>query len=272
MPKSEFNKFFDRIFVINLASNLKRWKDVEKRFKSRGIQVERFIAVDGRCKNEGHELCLAKLRTFELIYNVKIPFKKGEDLKTLVPVASLTIGTILLLRAMVKHKWKRMLICEDDIHLTPKIEMKFKQGIKELGSKRWDLLYLGCGASCGHKGVSWEKTKKNKHVTPWYNKKGDDKWYVAHKNDLRSPCDGEDCPYVTEHISRADSPGGSWCYAYSLSGAKKVLKAIDNNVAEHIDQLLIGLVLDRAVTSLAFDPPIVWHENIRGGRITDLPW
>tara|TARA_Y100000389_G_scaffold204740_1_gene259323 strand:- start:1219 stop:1389 length:171 start_codon:yes stop_codon:yes gene_type:complete len=56
----------------------------------------------------------------------------------------LTIGTILLLRAMVKNKWKHILICEDDILLSRGISNKFKKGIKEIGGKNW-IYYLGAG-------------------------------------------------------------------------------------------------------------------------------
>ena len=80
-------------------------------------------------------LCLEKLKTFELIYNVKIPVKKKDKLYQIVPATSLTIGTILLLRAMVKNKWKRMLICEDDIYLQRNFEQRFKQGINFVGQQ-----------------------------------------------------------------------------------------------------------------------------------------
>lgn len=41
-----------------------------------------------------------------------------------IPAASLTIGTIELLREQVRNKWPRILICEDDVVLTKDILRK----------------------------------------------------------------------------------------------------------------------------------------------------
>tara|TARA_Y100000389_G_scaffold204740_1_gene259322 strand:- start:833 stop:1006 length:174 start_codon:yes stop_codon:yes gene_type:complete len=57
-----------------------------------------------------------------------------------------------------------------------------------------------------------------------------------------------------------------------LSGAKKVLKLIDDNANNHIDQILMKATRKNKIKVLAFDPPIVWHENLRDGRKTDIPW
>lgn len=273
--KSALNRFFKKIFVINLYDKTERWKKVSKQFKNRNIQVERFIAVDGRCKNQGKNGCLSKLKTFEMIYDVKISNKQGLPLKELVPASSLAIGTILLLRAQVKNKWKHMLICEDDIELTKNIEKKFKNGIKEL-PKDWDLLYLGCGGRCGNNGIGWEKTDINKYESQ-YNKiyPNDPKYYVEHPNDLRIPCDedeGYDCNSIGDYIAQADLPGGTWCYAYSLKGAQKMLKYLNNNAGNHIDQLVAKNIKKGHIKAYAFNPPIVMHE---GGVIrsdSDIPW
>ena len=269
--KSRFNTYFNRIFVLNLFDRPDRWKTVSKQFANRGIDVTQFTAVDGRCKDVSRETCVAKLKTFEMIYDVKIPLK-GEQPKNILPRSSLTIGTLLILREMVKRKWKRVLICEDDIILGKDLEKKFKKGVSEIGSKRWDLLYLGCGGHCGYKDVSWEKSRRVKYLTTWNEEDGSE-FYTAHPNDLREPCEGKDeCRHVSESISRAMNPGGNWCYAYSLSGAKKVLKIIGKNVARHMDALIRKETKSGKLVAYAFDPPIVWHESLRGGRDSDNPW
>jgi GR25 family glycosyltransferase involved in LPS biosynthesis len=272
MSKNEFNSFFDKIYCISLYDNNKRWEQVEKQFKKRKINIERFVAVDGRCK-KGEKDCKDKLNSFEIAYNVKIPIKKGEKMSKVLPAASLTIGTILLLREQVKNKLANILICEDDIYLNRNIMKNFKQGIKEIGKRRWDVLYLGCGGSCGLKGLSHKKTKKYKYISPWNENGGmDDEFYVNQRNDLRMLCDMEDCQPISDHITKPYRAGGTWCYAYSLTGAKKVLKIIDNNASNHIDQLLMDMMEDGDIRALAFDPPIVMHEDMRNGRVTDIPW
>lgn len=269
---SAFNKFFDKIFVINLYDKVERWKKVQKQFCNRKIKIERFVAIDGRCMKEGKTACEDKLKTFEIMYNVKISNDQGYPLKTLVPASSLTIGTILILRYMVKHNLERILICEDDIELSRGIENKFRQGIKEIGNQEWDLLYLGCGGACGSKGVSYEKTRKNKHFSGVAEKYEEDEYFVSVKEDLRRPCEVEECIPFSEHISYAKKPGGTWAYAFSLKGAKKMLKLIKDDAGEHIDHLLGDNIKVGKVTALAFDPPIVYHEGGIERIGSDIPW
>ena len=270
--KSVFNRFFDKIFVISLYDKFDRWKKVEKQFAEKNIKVDRFIAIDGRCKKEGEKACEAKLKTFEIMYNVRISNHDNYKNKELLPAASLTIGTILILRHMVKHNLERILICEDDIEVTSDMEKIFAKGIKEIGNAKWDLLYLGCGGGCGHKGIDWDYDKdKLPHLSEVANILGDE-YYVSVKEDLRSPCDVENCPPFSEHISYASSPRGTWAYAYSLSGAKKVLKLIDDDAGNHIDQLLKKFVNSKKLKAFTFDPPIIYHE---GGAIrtnSDIGW
>ena len=269
MSKNALNKFFNKIFIISLYDQYKKFEKVQTQFKNRNIKVERFVAVDGRCKKEGDNACLDKLRTFEIMYDVTIS-NKDIPLKELVPASSLTIGTILLLRKMVKEKWDHILICEDDIDLVRGFETKFKEGIKEIGSYNWDILYLGCGTECGLKGIGYEETEEN----PYYSEFGaiyDYESYVSNKNDLRFPCE-DTCKEFSEHISIPHKPGGTWAYAYSLSGAKKMLKILDGEAGDHIDGLIKKNMSKLKV--LAFDPPIAYHEYIikRTDENTNIPY
>ena len=261
------NKYFDKIFVISLYDKTARWNKVRSQFKRRGIDVERFVAVDGRCKDQGKKGCLDKLRSFEIAYNIKIPVRKDIPLKELIPASSLTIGTLLLLRQQVNKGWKRILICEDDIILSRNLEDKFKTGVKEIKKSSWDLLYLGCGNHCGINGIGYDKKGHRSFLSDY----SDEDFYIKHKNDLRLPCD-YGCKKFTEHISKAYNPTGTWCYAISLKGAKKILKILGDNLNQHIDQILSGHTTDGYLKSLAFDPPIVMHEDISQGRDTDIPW
>jgi len=265
-----FKKFFNKIFVISLYDQVKKFEKVEKQFKNRGIKVDRFIAIDGRCKKEGEKACKDKLKSFEIRYDVTISNKNKLPLKELIPASSLTIGTILLLRKMVKENWENILICEDDIELTRSFEEKFKQGLKEIGDYNWDILYLGCGDSCGIKGISEEYSSKNKHMSE-VGEIYDWEYYISNKNDLRRPC--YKCKEFSEHISIPETAGGTWCYAYSLSGAKKILKLIDNDAGNHIDQILKNnMGPGNKIKALSFDPPIVYHEHIISREGSTIPW
>jgi GR25 family glycosyltransferase involved in LPS biosynthesis len=265
-PQNIMNKFFDKIFIINLYDKTQRWEKVSKQFKRRGIQINRFIAIDGRCRENTR--CEDKRASLEIAFNVKLPKRWDISLSELIPAASLTITTLLLLRKMVKEKWKHMLICEDDVVLSRDILGKFRNGIKELQKTRpnWDLLYLGCGYKCGKIGISSKKTFKNTYISQ-LSKYSYSDFYVENPNDLRELCHG--CRDISKHLSIPGQAGGTWAYAYSLKGAKKVIKYMDNNVNEHIDQLLMNI---KSLQIVSFDPPIIWHE---GGSIrsdSDIPW
>lgn len=270
--KNIFNKFFDKIFVISLYDQYSKFEKVEKQFKNRHIDVERFIAVDGRCKKEGDKACKDKIKSFEIMFDLKISNKRKLSLKELVPASSLTIGTILLLRKMVQEGWEHILICEDDVELTRGFETKFKQGIKEIGDYKWDILYLGCGGTCGVKGISYEYGGKNKILSE-VGEIYDDEYYVEDKLDLRIPCVDGSCKEFSEHISYPSRAGGTWAYAYSLAGAKKVLKLIDNDAGNHIDQILMDhMGPGGKLKALAFDPPIIYHEHIINRSSSNIPW
>ena len=59
------NNFCDKVYIINLFDKEERWKKVSRQFKKKNIDIQRFVAVDGRCKNQSKEACLSKLKTFE---------------------------------------------------------------------------------------------------------------------------------------------------------------------------------------------------------------
>ena len=297
--KSTFNKFFNKIQVINLKEIPEKWQNVNKQFKKQGVKASRFIAVDGRCiirKKNGTRYimtpgeCDEKRIKIQKKNDVYIPkhgknkHGKARPLKEMLPAASLTIGTLNILREMVKKKWERVLICEDDILLEKNINKLLERGINEIKKNEpdWDMLYLGCGGPCGSNCISYKKGKKAQHKTEFSKFYPDDEWYVCNPVDLRSPCDyvKEDgkCDKVSTHLSRTISPGGTWCYAYSLKGAKKFLKNFPKTnkgqykVSIHVDDYLRGNVEKGNFNAIAFDPPIAWHEEGAIRTSSDIPW
>jgi len=264
--KSIFNRFFDKIFIINLKESTKRWKKVNSNFKKKGIKVERYDGIDGRCKD--NKECAKKQKSFEKTYSVKYGTKIKNPRERL-PASSLTLAHKLIYTEMVKQGWDQILICEDDVWLSPNIEKRFKESIKQLPDT-WDMIYLGAGGQAGFNGISLRKTSKNKHLTdlaPHY----DDKWYVHVKEDLRSPC-YDDCEKYSKDFTLPGHIGGTWSVAISQKGAKKLLKIIGDKVGNHIDKIHPKAILDGKIEAYVFDPPIVWHE---GGAIrpdSTIPW
>ena len=281
MKKNILNKFFNQIYVINLDGKEDRYKKVDVQFKRRGIKIDRFEAIDGRCKTKKE--CLKKKKEFEKKYDVTISSRALKDGDINMPSNSVFIGTILILKEMIKKKWDNVLICEDDIVLGKSLSKKFEEGVKELKKSKpdWDVLYLGCGGLCGYRGMSLSKTKTNKFIAdPYKYEWVDEKYYVANKDDLRSFCDESNCKKLSKNLTNASNPGGGWCYAFSRKGAKKFLKNIEkknktktvHRINHHMDQILPRQIRDGKIKAVAFDPPIVWHEEGAARPDTDIPW
>ena len=264
--QSIFNRFFDKIFIINLRESTKRWDIVSQNFKDKGIEVERYDGIDGRCKTL--EECDEKQSLFETTYGVKYG-KKIKNPKERLPASSLTLAHKLIYTEMVKRGWEQILICEDDVWLSNDIESRFKDVLKQL-PPTWDMIYLGAGGQAGYKGLSLRKTPNNQHLTdlaPHY----DEKWYVKVKEDLRSPC-YKDCKKYSKDLTKPGRIGGTWAVAISQKGARKLLKIIGNRVGNHIDKIHPRAIDDKKIEAYAVDGPIIWH--IEGGLRSDstIPW
>lgn len=271
--RNAMNKFFDRIFIMNLKDRPDRFEKVTKQFIKKGIKYTRYNAIDGRCKDCSSRQTSKKRKEMSEKYKMKID-------SWLPPSAAAHIlGTVELMKRQIRNKWKRILIFEDDMILVPGIMKKFENGIKDLPDK-WDMLYLGCGRECGHRGISKKKTKKNKYLTPLSIVKSKNyKWYVEHKDDLRMPCDEHRCESVirpdghpSKYLSYAFTPTGNWAYCFTLGGAKKFLKFLDGRVHEHTDQLLLQAKEEMNMTFVSFDKPIVMHEEGALRSDSDIDW
>ncbi len=251
---------------MNLEDKIERFHKVTKQFLKQKIKYNRFLAVDGRCNKKNKKECEEKKKMFEKQYKIKI----SKKLET--TAASHTIGMLEMLKMQIKNKWENMLICEDDIVLNKNLNDVLKDGIKELKKvvPNWDILYLGCGNQCGIEGISYDKTKENKYKTSMSIISKEYDWYVSHKDDLRTPCD--DCKKISKLLTIPSNPGGNWCHAFSLKGAKKLVKYIDNDLYDHTDQMLGELIRNNKFKIVAFDSPIVNHEAGALRPDSDIVW
>jgi GR25 family glycosyltransferase involved in LPS biosynthesis len=260
------NRFFSKIYIINLEDKEKRFKKVTKQFDRNNIKFKRFIAVDGRCKKKRE---CGSLRT-KLAKDHKVHISNRLD----PAAASLVVGTVEILREMIRKKYKRILICEDDIVFGRNMEKKFKEGISELKDEipDWDVLYLGSGGVSGVKGISEKKTSHNKYKTSLsIVDKKEYNWYVHHKDDLRIPDYDDECEVISDHLTIPKRVGGSWCYAFSLKGAKKIIKRLEK-INNHVDQIIPDMSERGELNTVAFDPPIVWHEEGAIRPDSDIKW
>ena len=258
---NSMNIFFDKIVIINLEDKTKRWNEVIKGFLKYGVKFDRYNALDGRAVDKKEENYKKKI--FEKLYKIKI--KKKVNSAT----ASLCIGTIDILRNMVKDKLDNILICEDDMYFLPSAIKQFSSNIQTLPSN-WDLLYLGCGKNCGCEGMSIEKTSVNKYLTGLNRYYDDFYFHLKYKDDLRVL--KNECSKINKTFSNVFQPGGTWCYAFSRKGAKKFLNYIDNKVTDHIDNMIIEAIEYGILDAISFDPPIVFHMGGVDRIDTTIPW
>jgi GR25 family glycosyltransferase involved in LPS biosynthesis len=263
--KSIFNRFFNKIFIINLKDAKTRLEKVSKEYKKRGIKFDVYEAVDGRCKKVS--VCKDKQREFSKLYGVKFG-TKIKNPKERMPASSLTLSHRLIYIEMIKQGWERILISEDDVWIKNDADKRFAKGIDELPDD-WDMLYLGCGGECGLKGIGDNKTKTNKYISalrPHY----EDDWYVSVKEDLRSPCD--DCTVQSSQLTIPKHAGGTWNFAVSNKGARKLLKILGNNVGKHCDTIYSQAIYEGKIKAYTFDPPIVYHEDGAFRADSSIPW
>lgn len=190
-----------------------------------------------------------------------------------LPPLSLTLGTWYLLK-QVKNRWPHIAIFEDDATFVRNFNTRFSEGVKELKkvAPDWDLLYLGCTQFCGTRGISKKKTSVNKYKSSIYkfNKKAD--FYVRHKDDIRLPCDPEECINLSKNLSVAVEAAGGFGYGVSLKGARKILRIMNKTIDDHMDGLLPSAVTDGDLYAVAFDPPIVGHFGGAERPDTTLEW
>ena len=89
---------------------------------------------------------------------------------------------------------------------------------------------------------------------------------------MRSYYDKGWCKYITKNVVRSYRPGGTWCYAVSLKGARKILKLFNDQDVIHIDQFYMNNVENNKIIAYACNPPIVMHEAGFARPDSDIPW
>jgi len=118
---SVLNKYFDKVYCVNLNRRPDRWEKVQLEFKKFGFEgVERYEAIDGK----------------EFDWSA---VKHNPSL--LVGELGLVETHINLIKDAIKNDYKSILIFEDDVYFTNDVN-KLDEYMEAL-PKDWDMIYLG---------------------------------------------------------------------------------------------------------------------------------
>ncbi|GJQ57565.1 MAG: glycosyltransferase family 25 protein [Candidatus Scalindua sp. AMX11] len=123
MEISPINKYFKKIYCINLDRRTDRWKEMQTQFNKHNLEVTRFPATDGNpmgWKRDNN--------------NYKLSSLEGS-------LGCLRSHTDLFKEAK-KLQLENVLIIEDDCDFVNDLNSRFEKLIKEVPSN-WDLLYFG---------------------------------------------------------------------------------------------------------------------------------
>jgi GR25 family glycosyltransferase involved in LPS biosynthesis/mannosyltransferase OCH1-like enzyme len=133
----DINKYFDRIYCLNLKSKISNWEKVRYQLNEKNIYLERFEAIDG---NEIED---------ELFYNIDREFNpKGlrNELASRYGIIenkfsyACLLSHIKILKDAKDKGYKKILILEDDVIISD----NFLESVKNVKNINWKLIYLGC--------------------------------------------------------------------------------------------------------------------------------
>lgn len=109
------NEYFEKVFYINLDRRPDKNQIIQQELERHGITAERFSAVDGQTLQATDKL---------------MPGEIG-----------CALSHARILKTMVEHSWKNILILEDDAEFIPDLQEYFKNNAHNI--PEWDMLYFG---------------------------------------------------------------------------------------------------------------------------------
>jgi GR25 family glycosyltransferase involved in LPS biosynthesis len=146
MIEYDINTYFDKIYIINLDSRPDRWDKMKQKLKKNNINnFVRFPAING--KQEPYSKMYSQLSYF-----FDPPGAFG-----------ILMSAMHVIKDAYYHKFKKILILEDDAVFHHDFKKLFDQKIKKIPDY-WKLLYLG---SSMHTWRIYEKCKlKDEYLIP----------------------------------------------------------------------------------------------------------
>ncbi len=147
--------YFDNIYIINLKKDTNKRERMEKIFNNLGIKHEFFDAVYGKD---------------ELYYNQYLKQKYEDTLRS--PGAyGYTLTMINIFNDCLKNKYKKILVCDDDLIFCDNFLNLFDLYIREIPFD-WMVLFLGLSGPWTHPFVNKDFVNYNfnkKYITDLFN-------------------------------------------------------------------------------------------------------
>ena len=112
------NKYFEKIFCINLDSRKDRWDESKQEFEKYNLKVERIPAISGKSMN------------------LEFPDEIREG------AVGCSLSQLFALKLAKQYELNNFLLLEDDIQFSSDLNDVFPEIIKQVPSD-WDMLYLG---------------------------------------------------------------------------------------------------------------------------------
>lgn len=194
-----FNTSFDKVYVINMAKDVKRMTKMKQLMDKERCNFERIEAVNGKEVSK-------------------------EDREKYVSRACGVLCTDSIIGCALSHYfiWKRVLeegldsvlVLEDDVFFVDDYKTIFANAMRQLPDD-WDVFYLGCHGLCNK-----DKSYKNPFISVFHLVKN-------------SQVD----KFVSKNVFIPEFPLATHAYAISASGCKKLLEAM-SKVAYHVDVMM----------------------------------
>jgi len=142
------DNYFDKIFIINLASRSDRWAHILKIFQNLNMcNFERFPAI---------KPTLEMVPKLYQSYFKRVNHSDGSDETYIVGCYGCRLSHLSVIKLALERKYQKVLILEDDVEFAPKSQELFSKAVQQLENFPWEMLYF-----TGNHTGKYEQVTKN---------------------------------------------------------------------------------------------------------------